>query len=166
MAGRAYWCSGRGDTCEQATGRSLPVRAPTADRHRRRAAADPADGAAARRSGLETAQPGDLGAALVGRTVLYWRPDNGWQRGTVARLCPRGSFSHVVAYIRRRRRCQHGGHAQATRRRLLRIPLGAFSPAPAAGVARAFRPWDPADSKFGGSPGPGGRFAYLVAARL
>ena len=27
--------------------------------------------------------PGDLGAALVGRTVLYWYPDDGWQRGAV-----------------------------------------------------------------------------------
>ena len=38
-----------------------------------------------------------LGSALVGSTVLYWWPDDGWQRGTVARLCPRGAFSHVVA---------------------------------------------------------------------
>ena len=30
------------------------------------------------------------------------RPSDGWQRGTVARLCPRGAsrFSHVVAYTR------------------------------------------------------------------
>jgi hypothetical protein len=28
--------------------------------------------------------PGDLGAPLVGRTLLYWWPDDGWQRGTVA----------------------------------------------------------------------------------
>ena len=47
---------------------------------------------------VEAAPPGDLGDALVGRTVLYWRPDDGWQRGTVAHLCPRGAFSHVVAY--------------------------------------------------------------------
>ena len=49
---------------------------------------------------VEVAQPGDLGAALVGRTVLYWWPDDGWQRGTVACLCPRGAFWHVVAYTR------------------------------------------------------------------
>ena len=36
----------------------------------------------------------------VGRTILYWWPKDGWQRGTVARLCPRGAFSHVVAYTR------------------------------------------------------------------
>ncbi len=30
--------------------------------------------------------PGDLGAALVGRQLLYWWQDDGWQRGTVARL--------------------------------------------------------------------------------
>ena len=49
---------------------------------------------------VDTAPPGDLGAALVGRTLLYWWPTDGWQRGTVARLCPRGAFSHVVAYSR------------------------------------------------------------------
>ena len=27
-------------------------------------------------------------------------PDDGWQRGTVARVCPRAAFSHVVAYTR------------------------------------------------------------------
>ena len=32
--------------------------------------------------------------------LLYWWPTDGWQRGTVARLCPRGAFSHVVAYTR------------------------------------------------------------------
>ena len=36
----------------------------------------------------------------MGRTLLYWWPDDGWQRGTVSRLCPRGAFSHVVAYTR------------------------------------------------------------------
>jgi hypothetical protein len=49
---------------------------------------------------VDAAPPGDLGAALVGRTLLYWWPTDGWQRGTVARLCPRGAFSHVVAYTR------------------------------------------------------------------
>ena len=51
---------------------------------------------------VEAAPPGDpgLGAVLVGRTVLYWLPDYGChcrQRGTVARLCSRGPFLHVVA---------------------------------------------------------------------
>ena len=49
---------------------------------------------------VDAAPPGDLGPALVGRTLLYWWPTDGWQRGTVARLCPRGAFSHVVAYSR------------------------------------------------------------------
>ena len=51
---------------------------------------------------MDAAPPGDLGIALVGRTirVLYWWPSDGWQRGTVARLYPRGAFSHVVAYSR------------------------------------------------------------------
>ena len=30
--------------------------------------------------------------------MLSWWPDDGRPRGTVARLCPRGAFSHVVAY--------------------------------------------------------------------
>jgi len=49
---------------------------------------------------IEVAPPPDLGASLVGRQLLYWWPDDGWQRGTVARLCPRRAFSHVVAYTR------------------------------------------------------------------
>ena len=49
---------------------------------------------------VDAAPPSDLGAALVGRQLLYWWPDDGWQRGTVARLCPRPVFSHVVAYTR------------------------------------------------------------------
>ena len=36
----------------------------------------------------------------MGQALLYWWPTDGWQRGTVARLCPRGAFSHVVAYSR------------------------------------------------------------------
>ena len=36
----------------------------------------------------------------MGRTALYWWPDNGWQRCTVARLCPPCAFSPVVAYNR------------------------------------------------------------------
>ena len=50
---------------------------------------------------IDAAPPtGDLRAELVGRTLLYWWPADGWQRGTVARLCPRGAVSHVVAYTR------------------------------------------------------------------
>ena len=48
---------------------------------------------------MDAAQLG-LGAALVGRVLLCWWPDDGWQRGTVACLCPRCAqgLSHVVAY--------------------------------------------------------------------
>ena len=83
---------------EQATGRSLPRPAPP-----------PPTGTAVAPPPIpptgftvEAAPPGDLGAALVGRNVLYWWPDDGGQRGTVARLslCPRGTFSHVVACTR------------------------------------------------------------------
>ena len=49
---------------------------------------------------VDTAPPPDLGAALVGRSILYWWPTDGWQRGTIARVCPRAPFSHVVAYHR------------------------------------------------------------------
>jgi hypothetical protein len=49
---------------------------------------------------VDAAPPPDLGAALVGRQLLYWWPDDGWQRGTVARLCPRPAFQHAVAYTR------------------------------------------------------------------
>ena len=44
--------------------------------------------------------PGDLGAARVGRTVLYWWPGDDWQRGIVAVLCSHGTCLHVVAYTR------------------------------------------------------------------
>ncbi len=49
---------------------------------------------------VDAAPPDDLGAALVSRTLLYWWPTDGWQRGTVSRFCPRGAFSHMVAYTR------------------------------------------------------------------
>ena len=45
--------------------------------------------------------PGDLGRALVGRRILYWWGDGGWQLGSVARVSLQASFSHVVAYHRR-----------------------------------------------------------------
>jgi transposase InsO family protein len=47
---------------------------------------------------VDAAPPSDIVAALVGRQLLYWWPDDGWQRGNVARLCPRPAFSHVVAF--------------------------------------------------------------------
>ena len=36
--------------------------------------------------------------ALVGRTVLYFRPSDGWVRGTVVRRSRAAGFSHVVRY--------------------------------------------------------------------
>ena len=38
------------------------------------------------------------GAALVGRRVLYWWPDDGWLHGRVACARLQAGFSHVVAY--------------------------------------------------------------------
>ena len=94
---------------------------------------------------VKAAPPGDLGAALelgtalVGRTVLYWWPDDGWQRGTVARLCPRGAFSHVVAYTRQTSALR--GTADTL---LDAASYGSrsvlLSPAPAASFTRAPRP--------------------------
>jgi hypothetical protein len=46
---------------------------------------------------VDAAPPSILGAALVGLQLLYWWQDDGWQRCTVARLCQRPAFSHVVA---------------------------------------------------------------------
>ena len=45
--------------------------------------------------------PGDLSRALVGRRILYWWGEEGWQLGSVARVSSQASFSHVVAYHRR-----------------------------------------------------------------
>ncbi len=79
---------------ERATG--FPARpAPAAGRPRRRSFP-------AHPSGRFHRGPGDLGAALVGQRPhqLCWWPDEGWQRGTVARLFPRGISSHVLADTR------------------------------------------------------------------
>ena len=49
---------------------------------------------------IDAAPPGDLGQAMVDRTLLLyysgWWPTDGWQLGTVARLCPRRAFSHML----------------------------------------------------------------------
>ena len=39
-----------------------------------------------------------LGAVLVGRTLLYWWPDHGWQRAPSLDGWQRVAFSHVLAY--------------------------------------------------------------------
>ncbi len=93
---------------------------------------------------MDAAPPGDLGASLVGRQLLYWWPDDGWQprRGTLARPCPRGAFSHVVAYTRQTSRSALRGTADTL---LDAASYGAHwhwvlhSPAPAARVVRALR---------------------------
>ena len=38
---------------------------------------------------------------LVGKKILYYWPSEGWQLGSVARLCTKPPFSHVVAYQRK-----------------------------------------------------------------
>ena len=48
------------------------------------------------------AAPDASGSGLVGRHVLYWWPSDGWQFGSVARLCARTApFSHVISYHRK-----------------------------------------------------------------
>ena len=95
----------------------------------------------------------DLGAALVGRTLLYWWPTDGWQRGTVARLCPRCAFSHVVARAYYRQTSALRGSADSLLdaasygdRWVLLSPAAA-----AAGVDRAPPTWR---SRAGGDPRP------------
>ena len=125
---------------ERATGRSLPHRAPPPAA----AAAPPPIPPAG--FTVDLAPPGDLRAAQVGRTILYWWPEDGWQRGIVARLCPRGAFSHVVAYVAVRPAnvgaVRHGGHA--ARCSLLLRPLGAALPQGLAPGARIALPTDSA----------------------
>jgi hypothetical protein len=40
------------------------------------------------------------GPPALGAAILYWWPDDGWQRGAVARICKRAPFSHIVRYRR------------------------------------------------------------------
>jgi hypothetical protein len=95
--------------------------------------------------------PGDLGPTLVGREVLHWWPDDGWQRDLgptlVARLGPRSPFSHVVAY--RRSDTLLDGACYGTRWVLL---SPAESSGPGSGVSRLRRPGPPRrgrDFRFG-----------------
>ena len=71
--------------------------------------------------------------------MLYWWLDDGWQRCTVACLCPHGAFSHVVAYNR-----QTSALRSTADTLLDAATYGSrwvlLSPARAAGVARAPRP--------------------------
>jgi hypothetical protein len=86
---------GRGPCCLRTVHRQGAASARTVPARRRgRRAAAAAAVRVHRRVGVDAAPAGDLGAALVGRQLLYWgcrqyrRPDDGWQRGrgTVARL--------------------------------------------------------------------------------
>jgi len=124
---------------ERASGRSLPRAAPPPPAIATPPPLPPAGFT------IDAAPPGDLRTELVGRTLLYWWPDDGWQRGSVARLCPRGAFSHVVAYTRQTSALRGTADtlldaASYGHRWVL------LSPAPAAGVARA-ADWDPIASR-------------------
>ena len=50
--------------------------------------------------GWRLAAPTELisGTALIGRSVLFNRPEEGWVRGKVARISLAAGFSHVVTY--------------------------------------------------------------------
>ena len=81
---------------QQATGRSLPRPVPPLPPLATTSGAPPYS---------ETAPPDDLGAAPVGRIVLYWWPDDGWQCGPVAHLCARGGLHLADSAVGRARRC-------------------------------------------------------------
>ena len=88
----------------------------------------------------------DLSAALVGLvgpSLLYgWpeSPDEGWQVGTVARLCPCAAFSHVAACTRQTSAlCGTADTLLDASSYVARRVL--LSSAPVTGVARALRPW-------------------------
>ena len=49
---------------------------------------------------MDPAAPAACGPELLGRDILYWWPDDGWQRGHVAKPSSRPPFTHVVAYRR------------------------------------------------------------------
>ena len=53
-------------------------------------------------NGFRLAQANEicLGKALIGASVLYWWPAEGWVRGKVRKISRRAEFSHVVAYSR------------------------------------------------------------------
>ncbi len=91
-----------------------------------------------------TPRPEDLGVLPVRWILHFWRPDDGLQRGTVSRLCPRGTYSHVVAYTR-----QTLALLGTADRMLDAILYGAtmvpmlLSPAPPAGFVQALLPLAP-----------------------
>jgi hypothetical protein len=78
----------------------------------------------------------------MGELLFYWWPGKGLQRGTVARLCKRCAFSHVVAYTR-----QTSVLSSTADTLLDTAPCGSrwvlLSPAPAAGVAQSLLPLNP-----------------------
>jgi hypothetical protein len=132
---------------EQATGRSLPRPAPPPPAA---AAAAPPPPFPPAGFTVDAAPPGDLGAPLVGRTLLYWWPDDGWQRGTVARTCPRGAFSHVVAYHRQTSALRYADTAAVTVTPRPALLDAARLPRPGTAPAGCFSPRLPQP----GSPAP------------
>ena len=79
----------------------------------------------------DSASPDDLGAALVGRTLLYWWPDDG--PGVAARHRgapqPARPLSHMSRRIRGRRRCCAARWTRCSTRRPT-APAGCFCPRP------------------------------------
>jgi hypothetical protein len=93
----------------EATGRSLP-RPPPPPQAATTAAPPPPGSIPPAGFTVDAAPPGDLGASLVGRTLLYWWPDDGWQRGTRWRACFRVPVREAPSRMLwptpgRRRRC-------------------------------------------------------------
>ena len=115
----------------------------------------------------------------MGRTVLYWWPEDGWQRGRwhrrgVARLCPRGAFSHVVAYTRQTSALRGmedtllDAASYGVRWVLLSPPPGAGPPTRRLRRARSSGPPTLTFSLVGGSsqPGPAARPGSEAAAEI
>ena len=93
------------------------------------AAAAPQTPAAVHSAAMDSAPPDNLGDALGVRTLLCSWQDDGWQRCTVARLCPRARFFACrVVYAADVDAARHGGLAAGRGIRVLRQSVGAFVP--------------------------------------
>ena len=108
---------------ERASGRVLPRHSPPPPAA---AAAPPPPPPPISPTGFtaDSTPPDDLGAAVVGRTLLYWRPEDGWKRCTGGSASARRFLTCRGVYAADVGAARHGG--LAARRGVLPHPLGAF----------------------------------------